>query len=153
MGEDQNVLHNRIMDVIRDRLGGQAGDYELPPPVFTHMHGEFVEFDQENSELTNRFPVLKEYLNPYGSMQGGIVTAAVDNTFGPLSMLVAQPSVTRRIEVKYSNPITMDSEFIIVKAKFLEREGQWLKFKADVRDPEGLLLARAKSVHWIVDDF
>lgn len=145
------MIEDSIMEIIRERLGAQKDDYELPPPIFTLMHGEFVEFDQENGFLTNRFPILKEYLNPYSSMQGGMVAAAVDNTFGPLSMLVAQPSVTRRIEVKYSNPITTDLEFIVVKAKFLERNGQWLRFKADVRDPDGGLLARARSLHWVVE--
>jgi acyl-coenzyme A thioesterase PaaI-like protein len=140
------------MDIIRGKLGDQADEYELPPLVFTFMQGEFLEYDEENGVLTNRFPVLKDYLNPYGAMQGGVVAAAVDNTFGPLSMLVASPSVTRRIELKYSSPITMDLEFITVKATFLEHEDRWLRFKAEVRDPKGKLLARAWSQYWIVDD-
>lgn len=146
------MLHDRIMDIIRGKLGDRKEEYELPPPVFTSMHGEFLEFDQKNGVLTNRFPVLEEYLNPYGAMQGGMVAAAVDNTFGPLSMLVAPPSVTRRIEMKYSNPITTELEFIKVKATFLRRESRWLRFKAEVRDPSGKLLARAWSQHWIVDE-
>lgn len=150
--EVHHVLHTRIMDIIRGKLGDRKHEYELPPPVFTLMHGEFLEYDQGNKTLTNRFPVLKDYLNPYGTMQGGMVAAAADNTLGPLSMLVAPPSVTRRIEVKYSNSITTDLEFIIVKATFLEREDRWLRFKAEVRDPGGKLLARAKSQHWIVDE-
>jgi len=146
------VLHTRIMDTIRAKLGDRKDEYELPPPVFATMHGEFLEYDQGDKVLTNRFPVLKDFLNPYGTMQGGMVAAAVDNTIGPLSMLVAPPSVTRRIEVKYSNPITTDLGFITVKGMFLERDGQWLRFKAEVRDPGGKLLARAKSLHWIVDE-
>lgn len=146
------MLHTRIMDTIRAKLGDRKDEYELPPPVFSTMHGEFLEYDEENKVLTNRFPVLKDFLNPYGTMQGGMVAAAVDNTLGPLSMLVAPPSVTRRIELKYSNPITTDLEFIIVKGTFLECEDRWLRFKAEVRDPGGKLLARAWSQHWIVDE-
>lgn len=150
--EDHRVLDNSIIDIIRGKLGDEADEYELPPPVFTSMGGEFLEYDEENGVLTNRFPVLRDYLNPYGAMQGGIVAAAVDNTFGPLSMLVAVPSVTRKLELKYSNPITTDLEFITVKATFLERDDRWLRFKAEVRDPGGKLLARARSLHWIVDE-
>jgi acyl-coenzyme A thioesterase PaaI-like protein len=145
------MLQTRILDLIGEVLGDRKDDYALPPPVFTSMQGEFFDYDEEKGVLTNRFPVLENYLNPYGAVQGGMVAAAVDNTFGPLSMLVAPPSVTRKIELKFSHPITAEMEFISVKASFLEREGQWLRFKAEVRDPEGLLLARAKSVHWIVD--
>jgi acyl-coenzyme A thioesterase PaaI-like protein len=140
------------MEIIRGRLGDRKDEFELPPPVFTHMQGEFLEFDQENGVLTNRFPVVDKYLNPYGAMQGGVVAAAVDNTFGPLSMLVAPPSVTRKLELKYSKPITTDLEFITVKATFIERDDRWLKFKAEVRDPQGKLLARAWSQYWIVDE-
>ena len=68
----------------------------IPPPVFTSMQGEFVDFDLEEGILVTRFPVRQDYLNPYGAMQGGMVAAAVDNTLGPLSMLVAPPNVTRK---------------------------------------------------------
>lgn len=146
------MIEDSIMEYIRERLGDKRDDYQLPPPVFTSMHGEFVNFDREKKTLTTRFPVKEKYLNPYGSMQGGTVAAAVDNTFGPLSMLVALPSVTRRLELKYSNPITMELGFITIRATFLGREDRWLHFKADVRDPKGNLLARAKSVHWIVEE-
>ena len=81
-----------------------------------------------------------------------MVAAAVDNTLGPLSMLVAPPNVTRRLEMKYSHPITIDLEYIIVEGVLLERDGRRLTFRADVRDLEGTLLARGKSYHWINDE-
>jgi hypothetical protein len=46
----------------------------------------------------------------------------------------------------------MALEFITVKATFLERDDHWLRFKAEVRDPEGKLLARAWSQYWIVEE-
>ncbi len=107
------MLDNSIMEIIRGRLGDRKDDYELPPPVFTYMQGEFLEYDPERGVLTNRFPVLEKYLNPYGAMQGGMVAAAVDNTLGPLSMLVASPNVTRKLELKYSNPITISGLVVV----------------------------------------
>jgi len=80
------------------------------------------------------------------------VAAAVDNTLGPLSMLVAPPNVTRRLEMKYSLPVTPDLEFIRVKARLLKREGRWLYFAANVHDQAGEILARAKAKHWILED-
>jgi acyl-coenzyme A thioesterase PaaI-like protein len=111
-----------------------------------------VAFDLEVEWLTARFPVPAEYLNTYGSMQGGMVAAAVDNTLGPLSMLVAPPNVTRRLQMKYSRPVTPDLNFIIVEARLTERKDRWLSFRAEVKDEEGTLLARARAVHWIVDE-
>ena len=139
-----------VMDVIRQRLGDRLDEFRIPPPVFRAMQGEFLAFDLDGGWLTARFPVLEAYLNPYGSMQGGMVAAAVDNTLGPLSMLVAPPNVTRRLEMKYSRPITPDLEFITVKSRLVERKGRWLTFRAEVIDQEGTLLARARAVHWIV---
>jgi acyl-CoA thioesterase FadM len=65
---------------------------------------------------------------------------------------VAPPNVTRRLEMKYSQPVTTDLEFIIVKGKLVNREGRWLTFSAEVRAQEGMLLARARAAHWIVDE-
>ena len=141
-----------VMDVIQRRLGDRVDDFRIPPPVFRAMQGEFLAFDPEDGWLTARFPVLEEYLNPYGSMQWGMVAAAVDNALGPLSMLVAPPNVTRRLEMKYSRPITPDLEFITVKSSLVERKGRWLTFRAEVTDQEGTLLARARAVHWITDE-
>jgi acyl-coenzyme A thioesterase PaaI-like protein len=146
------VVHDEIMVIIRDKLGAEHDEYLIPPPVFDAMEGEFLAFDLDAGTLTTRFPVLEAHLNPYGSMQGGMVAAAVDNTLGPLSMLVAPPNVTRRLQMKYSRPVTPDLQHITVQGKLLERKGRWLKFSADVRDPEGLLMARARADHWILDE-
>lgn len=140
-----------IMNVLRQKYGDRLGGFLIPPPVFTSMEGEFITFDQEAGVLETRFPVLERFLNPYRSIQGGIIAAAVDNTLGPLSMLVAPPNVTRRLEIKYSSPITLDIDYFTVRGELIAREGQQLRLKADVRDPNGTLLARAQAMHWIID--
>jgi len=145
------VVTASIMDIIRRRLGERVDRYRVPPPIFEAMQGEFLAYDAETGTLTTRFPVLDHYLNPYGAVQGGMVAAAIDNTLGPLSMLVAPPNVTRRLEIKYSRPVTPDLGCVHVEARFLERDGRWLHFKAEVRDEGGALLARARATHWIVD--
>jgi acyl-coenzyme A thioesterase PaaI-like protein len=114
------------------------------------MEGAFIAFDPAEGRLTTRFPIRESYLNPYGTVQGGMIAAAVDNTFGPLSMLVAPPNVTHRLEMTYSRPVTPDLGHITVTARLVDRDGRRLHFRAGVRDPEGRRLARAKAVHWIV---
>ncbi len=148
---NHDALPPPIAEAIKERLGDRMGEFLIPPPVFVTMRGEFLAFDAQAGVLEARFPVLDEYLNPYGAMQGGMVAAAVDNTLGPLSMLVAPPNVTRRLQMKYSRQVTPDLEYVTVKGRLLERKGRWLTFSAEVRDPEGALLARAQARHWIVD--
>lgn len=116
------------------------------------MQGQFIELDLDTGSLTAQFPVLESYLNPYGAMQGGMVAAAVDNTLGPLSVLVAPPNVTRRLEMKYSRPVTLDMDYIVVQARLVERKDRWLYFKAAARSQKGLVLARSRATHWIIDE-
>jgi acyl-coenzyme A thioesterase PaaI-like protein len=149
---DHSALPSSIVDTIHDRLGERLGENLIPPPAFVTMHGEFDAFDAASGVLATRFPVLEKHLNAYGSMQGGMVAAAVDNTLHLLSMLVAPPNVTRRLQMKYSRPVTPDLEYVTVKGRLLERKGRWLALSAEVRDQEGVLMARARAVHWVVDD-
>ena len=139
------------MAILRDRLGDRVAAYAFPPPVFVAMQGQLLAFNLEAGTLTARFPVQTSYLNPYGTMQGGMIAAAVDNTLGPLSVLVAPPNVTRRLEMIYGRPVTPGMGHIVVTAQLLAREDRWLHFRAEVRDPAGRRLARAKASHWILD--
>lgn len=147
-GFDLSAFH----DILRDRLGDRMDDFVFPPPVFVDMGGRFVGFDPDQAVLAVRFPVRNRYLNPYGSMQGGMVAAAIDNTLGPLSVLVAPPNVTRTLEITYSRPVTMGMGDITVTARLVDRKGPRLFFKAEVKDEKGLRMARAKAVHWIMDE-
>lgn len=150
--ENPDPLSTEVAEILRRKLGDRLDQYAFPPPVFVAMQGEFVKMDLDNGTLTVQFPVLESYLNPYGTMQGGMIAAAVDNTLGPLSVLVAPPNVTRRLEMAYSRPVTPDLGQLIVTSRLLERKGRWLFFRADVYDQNGRRLARAKAVHWIIDE-
>ena len=149
--DNNHTLHDTLMELLRDKLGEQMSNYLFPPPVFVEMQGEFVEFDLEAGLLTAKFPILEKYRNPYGSMQGGMIAAAVDNTLGPLSMVVAPVNVTRTLEMKYSQPVMPEMKYILVKASLVEREGPKLFFEATVRGPDGQKLAKCKALHWIIE--
>ena len=149
---DKDKIPPDIREELEARLHGHGSGFKMPPPVFVAMQGQLIGYDSEENTLQARFPVLPEQLNPYGSMQGGIVAAAIDNTIGPLSMLVAPPSFTRRLEVKYRRSVTLESSHIIVEGRFVEQKKRQLFFRARVLDEEGNELANAKAVHWIVDE-
>jgi uncharacterized protein (TIGR00369 family) len=155
-GQDSSARHARLlarmMAHLRSRLGDAVGDYAFPPPVFVAMQGALVALDLEEATLSARFPVRADTLNPYGSMQGGMIAAAVDNTVGPLSMLLAPHNVTRRLELVYSRPATLEMGHIVVSARLVERRRRQMVFRADVRTPEGQRLARAKAIHWVLPD-
>lgn len=147
-----DVASRSPMDLIRQKLGDRRDDFLLPPPVYLAMGAEVVAYDAARGVLSVRFPLRDEYINAYGTVQGGVVAAAVDNVLGPLSMLVAPPNYTRRLEMTYSRPVTPDLEYIVVKGTFLGREGRWLSLRAEMRAPDGTLLARARAKHWVIED-
>ena len=144
-------LSEELITMMQDNLEGVEHHIQIPPPAFDDMEGEIVKFDQEDSLLTVRFPILQKYLNPFGNMQGGMIAAAVDNAVGPLSMLMAPPNFTRNLEMKYKKAINLGLGHITVIAKFLQRKKRFLYFEATVLDNLGDKLATAKAVNWIIE--
>ena len=119
----------------------------IPPHVFTEMAGEVLAYDSAQQTLSARYPVQTRYQNPLGLMQGGMIAAAIDNTLGPLSFIVAPPSVTKKLEVTYRRPVTPDIDFIHVEATLAAFDGYTLQLEARVTTPNGKLLATCRAEH------
>ena len=147
---DKKRIPKELLPLLEERLQGRTDEINFPPPVFDALKGEVVHYDIEHETLTNRFPILGEHLNPYGNMQGGIIAAVIDNTIGPLSLLVSPPNFTRYMEVKYGKVVSPDLGFIYVTAKFTGKKKRQLFFEAVVKNGDGEKLASAKSTHWLI---
>lgn len=112
---------------------------QIPPRCFEDMEGEVI--DYSDASLTVRFPVKERYQNPTGMMQGGLITAAIDNTFGPLSYFVAPPSATQQLNTTYIRAVKPDDAFIEIEAVVVEQAGRQLFMNAEVRNPGGKTVA------------
>ena len=139
-----------INELLREIHGDSVEDFILPPPSFTAMECEVIAFDKDKATLTTKVPVLKSWLNPYATMQGGMIIAAIDNTLGPLSMLIAPKNMTRNIESKLTKAITMDLEYIYVTASLFERKKRRLIFEIVVKDKDENIYTTAKVTNWII---
>ena len=139
-----------VIELFRNVLGDKINDFTLPPPIFEIMQCEIIEYSTEEKSLITRLPVLEKWQNPFGTMQGGMIDAAIDNAVGPLSLLVAPMNMTRTIETKILKAITMDVETIYVKAKLVEVKKRRLTFEAEVVDEVGLVYATSTIVNYIV---
>lgn len=148
---DREKIPVELLPLLEEKLKGRVDEIQFPPPVFEAMQGEVLDYNIETETLTNRFPVLAEHLNPYGNMQGGIIAAAIDNTIGPLSMLVSPPNFTRYMKVKYGKVVSPDLGYIYVTAIFKKKNKRQLFFEAVVKDSVGNKLASAESTHWVID--
>jgi acyl-coenzyme A thioesterase PaaI-like protein len=148
--QQESALLEQLHQALIRRHGGNLEGFRLPPPAFSTMQGELLAFDEEAGTLEVRFPVLESQLNPYHTMQGGFLAAAADNAFGPLSLLVAPPNVTRRMELTYNRPASLETGYILVRARLVSRNERQLELIADIYDPQGRRLARARATHWIL---
>lgn len=126
---------------------------QIPPNCFVEMGGEFLEFDEPGRILRVRFPVQVRWQNPTGAMQGGLIAAVIDNTIGPLSYLVAPPSVTTQMNVTFIRPVLPDCAHVEVVGEVYEQTRSQLHMRAQVRSPQGKLLATATASSVIVASF
>jgi len=143
---------DELLAVLRARFKEARKDVEIPPPVFKIMRAEVIAFDLAAGNLEIRFPILKEQLNPFGNMQGGMIAAMIDNTLGPLSMAVAPPNFTRHLELKYRAPVRPEIKHVIVSGRYSGRKQRRLFFTASLLDCQDRELVSAKSVHWIIEE-
>ena len=147
-------MHNKkpidVIELFQEALGDKINGFLLPPPSFTVMQCEIIEYDKENKSLITKLPLLEQWANPYGTMQGGMIDAAIDNAVGPLSMLVAPHNMTRTIETKLIKAITMDLAYIYVKAQLVEEKKRRLTFNVSVEDGKGVVYAISKIVNFII---
>ena len=150
--ERSQRLFAALVELLAEKLGDRIHDYLIPPPVFTTLQGEFLDVNIAAGEISTRFPVLESYLNPYGTLQGGMIAAAVDNTIGPLSVAVGPPNVTRSLEMKFSQPVKPEMGYLEVQARLVKTEPPRMYFEAVVLSPEGVRLAKGKAVHWILPE-
>jgi uncharacterized protein (TIGR00369 family) len=130
-------------NAINERLQGmlpRGSGLQIPPACLLDMQGEPLEYE-EYAFLSMRFPVLPRYANPLGHMQGGYIVAALDNTLGPFSYLIAPPSVTASLNTQYLRPVTPETGFITCVARLTERTRATLYLAGEARNAQGKVVA------------
>lgn len=114
------------------------------PECFTFMRGRVIDYKAGQS-MTVVFPVLKEYSNPAGSMQGGFITAAFDNVFGPLSHSVMKSlTTTVDINTSFHRPIFYGDELLII-ASLKSKGKRVLHMTGEACNSKNQLIATANT--------
>lgn len=144
-----NTTNDDILAQLRTKMPADA-DMEIPPKVFTDMGGELLHYE-EGEALTARFPVRARYQNPMQYMQGGMIAAAIDNTLGPLSYLVAPPSVTTQLNTSFIRPVSPDDDYLEVTGWVVEQTGRQLFLAARATNPKGKTVALSHATCQMVN--
>ncbi len=145
MTDDKNEKILQFTDIFS---GMSDSGLKIPPPIFEFLGGEILEVTE--TSMTTRYPVREAYQNPFGYMQGGILAAVIDNTIGPLSFLIAPPSVTTHFNISYVRPVGEDQAFITVKGKLTHKTRRQLFMEAEVFNQEDKLICFAHAIHNIL---
>lgn len=123
--------------------------YQLPPNSFGMLKGEFLNY-QKRKELVTRFWIDKAYSNPQGTVQGGMVAACFDDTFGPLGVATSHCAIlTIDMKLQYIRPVPLEETFYIV-TKVISVSRSTIYMQAEAFSQKGKLLAHASSNQLIV---
>ncbi len=138
---------NRSLQMLQsefDHLQKLFPSAQLPPNCSVLMKGDYVDYDSRVM-LKIAFPVREEYLNPVKAMQGGFITAAFDNVFGPLSYLAARtPCTTLDLHTNYIRSINA-GDTLTVTEKIVSRGVSAMHLSAEAVNGKGKLIATCTS--------
>lgn len=113
------------------------------------MEPTFVEYiPEEMFEI--QFPVFDWYLNPFNGMQGGFISAAFDNAFGLLNIMVTKKdAVTLDLNTSYHKPIYKDDN-LTVKVYMKYKGNTIVNMYAEAFNNDNQLIATANSKMMII---
>lgn len=142
--------HQRIYDLMKQAMQKVGLDREKVE-CFSSMQGEFISFDNTEKTMQAKFPFLPDYTNPLGGMQGGFITAAIDNVMGPLCFMAAKPGVTTQMNVSYVRPVTAKDETIWIKGEVTAQTNHHIFLQALVTNKDQKLIAIAHATFMVFE--
>jgi uncharacterized protein (TIGR00369 family) len=114
-------------------------------------HGLHMEFRRENGRAIADY-TPREYQQGYpGRMHGGIVTTLIDEAMGWAVYGAAQWGATARLSVRFRKPVRLD-QTLRIEAWVTNNRSRLLELRAEVRDPDGTLLADAEGTFMKLDE-
>jgi uncharacterized protein (TIGR00369 family) len=134
---------------LRDSIFSKTGMAEkfgikLPPDSAIELKSEFIEYVPKKS-LTVIFPVQEKHTGPLGILQGGILTAFFDETFGPLSYAtLGRPMLTINIHIDFIRS-SRPGDTIRIKADIVSRGKQIMFLKGEAYNQKNKLIATATT--------
>lgn len=126
-----------------EQLKTFPGNLQLPPPTLAELQLEYLEI-VPGEKMSAKVPFQKRFTNPVGLYQGGFLSAALDEVFGPLSYVSSGSAcMTLSLNVTYLGAFKDDH--CIIEAFVLKKTKNFIFMRADVKSPNGDLIAHAES--------
>jgi uncharacterized protein (TIGR00369 family) len=134
-------VHQKWLEQLKTFPGGLT----LPPPTLSELGLEYLEI-VPNEKMTAKVPFQKKFTNPVGLYQGGMLSACIDEVFGPLSYISSHSAcMTLSMNVTFLGSFKEEMGHCIINATVLKKTKNFVFMRAEVRSPTGDLLAHAES--------
>lgn len=128
-----------------EQLKSFPGNLQLPPPTLSELGLEYLEIEP-GVKMTAKVPFQKRFTNPVGLYQGGVLSACLDEVFGPLAYITSQSAgMTLSLNVTFLGAFKEEMGFCTIEAVVLKKTKNFVFMRADVRGPDGSLIAHADS--------
>lgn len=134
------------------QLNSQGIDIQLPPPSQIELGIEYLEVIP-GKKLKGKIPFQKRFTNPIKTYQGGFLSAAIDDHFGPLSYITAtRPCTTLSLNVTFLKPFTEKMGHCFIEAEVLQKTKSFIFMRATVSSPDNEIIAHAESHVAVLSD-
>jgi uncharacterized protein (TIGR00369 family) len=111
-----------------------------------NSRGMRLTFEQDDASrrIRGSFRLGAEYQGGPGFIHGGIIATVLDEAMGKVSRFRGVHAVTAELKVEYLRPIRIDQD-LLIDAYEVESTGRNLLHVGEIRDHEGVLLARGRG--------
>lgn len=139
MSDSIELFHTEMQ-----QMHEQFPNAQIQPNCYRWMNAAVVGYESR-SRLTITVMVTEEMLNPVRVMQGGFITAAFDNAFGPLSYAAARnPCTTLDLHTQYIRPIAA-GDTLTVSVHVVSRGPVSMHLSGEAHNSKGKLIATCTS--------
>ena len=118
-----------------------------PAPAAARLLGwKLQTIDPDQGTVRVEFDAKPEFLNPVGTIQGGILTAMLDDTVGPAAAaLLGGDAFAQTLELKASFIHGARVGPLYGEGRVVHRGREIIFVEGSLRDPEGRLVATATA--------
>jgi uncharacterized protein (TIGR00369 family) len=102
------------------------------------------EQDHINRRIVGRFVLGDRYQGGAGFAHGGIIAVLLDEAMGKVCRFREVHAVTAELTVEYLKPVSVEKE-IVVEGHEVEQQGRNLFMAGEIRNTEGIVLARGRG--------
>ncbi len=121
------------------------------PAATTTLGWSLIQADTERGEIEVSFEATEDFLNPAGTVQGGFLTAMLDDTMGPALAATLDPGqygTTIELKVSFLRPAKPGR--LVGRGRIVHRGGTIAFLAGELLDESGRVVAVGSSTTRIV---